>query len=67
MSLALTAFRATIVLALACVALAVCIVWLVLTDPVTVVDAVSRGDLAPLFDLLTCVAVNVFHAVARYL
>jgi hypothetical protein len=67
MSLAGTAFRATILLAMASVALAVSTVWLVLTDPVTVVDAVNRGDLAPLLDLLTRVVADAFRTVASYL
>lgn len=67
MSLGATAIRATVFLALACSTLAASIVWLVLTDPVTVVDAVNRGDLTSLFDLLTRVATHAFRAVARYL
>lgn len=67
MSLVATAMRATVLLGTMCVALAISIVWLVLTDPVTVVDAVNRGDLASLLDLLTRVVGQAFHAVARYL
>ncbi len=67
MSMAATAVRATVALAAACAALAISIVWLVLTDPISTVDAVNRGDLAPLFDLLTRAALQAFHAVARYL
>jgi type II secretory pathway component PulM len=67
MSFGATALRATVILAVACATLAVSIVWLVLTDPVTVVTAVNRGDLTSLFDLLTRVATQAFHAVAKYL
>lgn len=67
MSLVATAMRATVLLGTTCLVLAISVVWLVLTDPVTVVDAVNRGDLAPLFALLTSVVGQAFHAVARYL
>ena len=67
MSVSVAAIRTTAVVTLASVALAVMTVWLVLTDPVTVVDAINRRDLSSLFELITRVATQAFQSVARYL
>lgn len=67
MTLATTAARVTVVLVGACALLAASIVWLILTDPVTVVTAVNRGDLSAVFDAFTQVVSRVFQAVVRYL
>ena len=42
-------------------------VWLVLTDPVTVADAVSDGEISPLVRELADVLYRAFRDLIRYL
>jgi len=47
--------------------LAVATIWLVLTDPVTVADAVGRGDVTPLVRELADVIAQALQGLLRYL
>jgi hypothetical protein len=67
MSLAGTSFKVTGFMAVFCLVLAVCTVWLVLTDPVTVATAVDTHDLSSLFGVLTRAFSDALRAVVRYL
>lgn len=42
-------------------------IWLVLTDPVTVAEAVDSGDYAPLVEELADVLYNAFVGLIKYL
>ncbi|MCL4845816.1 MAG: hypothetical protein KJ066_04735 [Acidobacteria bacterium] len=42
-------------------------IWLLLTDPVTVADAVSTGDVSPLVRELAGVLYNAMRGLLRYL
>jgi hypothetical protein len=42
-------------------------IWLVLTDPVTVVDAVSEDDITPLVRDLAAVLYEALQSLLRYL
>jgi|WetSurMetagenome_2_1015567.scaffolds.fasta_scaffold07261_4 hypothetical protein len=67
MSLADTSFKVTGVLGMVCLVLAVCTVWLVLSDPVTVATAVDTHDLSSLFGVLSRAFSDALRAVVRYL
>jgi hypothetical protein len=67
MSFAGTTFKVTGLLAGVCLLLAVCALWVVLTDPVTVATAVDTRDLAPILGLLTHAFADAFRAMIRYL
>jgi len=67
MSVEGTTFKVTGVLAGVCLVLAVCTLWLVLTDPVTVATAVDTHDLSSLFGLFTRAMTDALRAVVRYL
>jgi hypothetical protein len=67
MSLADTSFKVTGFLAAFCLVLAICAVWVVLSDPVTVATAVDTHDLSSLLGLLTSALSDAFRAVVRYL
>ena len=47
--------------------LATATIWLVLTDPVTVADAVNEGEVSPLVRELAQVLYNAFEGLLRYL
>lgn len=55
------------VLALLAVAVAGATVWLVLTDPVTVADAVAQGDVSPLARALAQVLYDAVRSLLEYL
>jgi len=42
-------------------------IWLLLTDPVTVADAVSQGDVSPLVSELAGVILNALRGLLKYL
>ncbi len=42
-------------------------IWLVLTDPVTVVDAVNEGTVSPLVSALTALLYEALGTLASYL
>ncbi len=55
------------VVALLAATLAGATIWLVLTDPVTVVDAVSQDDITPLVRDLAAVLYKALQNLLRYL
>ena len=55
------------VVALLATTLAGATIWLVLTDPVTVVDAVSQDDITPLVRDLAAVLFKALQNLLRYL
>ncbi len=56
-----------VVVALLAAALAGATIWLVLTDPATVVDAVSPDDITPLVRDLAAVLYEALQNLLRYL
>lgn len=46
---------------------AAALIWLLLSDPVTVADAVETGEIAPLFTLLASVIYQAFLNLLDYL
>ncbi len=67
MSLARTSLSlAGVVLAIA-TTLAVATLWLLLTEPVTVADAVARGDVSPLVSALAGAIVSAVRGLLDYL
>jgi len=42
-------------------------IWLLLTDPVTVADAVSQGEVSPLVSELAGVILNALRGLLKYL
>ena len=55
------------VVALLAATLAGATIWLVLTDPATVVDAVSQDDITPLVRDLAAVLYEALQSLLRYL
>lgn len=55
------------VVGLVAVIVASATIWLVLTDPVTVAEAVDSGDYAPLVEELADVIYNALVGLIRYL
>lgn len=53
--------------AVASAVLAVATIWLVLTDPATVADAVSQGNVTPLVRELADVIAQALRGLLRYL
>jgi uncharacterized membrane protein len=67
MSLARLGVSLFAVLALLAVAVAGATIWLVLTDPVTVADAVAQGDVSPLARALAQVLYDAVRSLLEYL
>ncbi len=67
MYLGANTFKVTGVLAVVCLVLAVCTIWVLLTDPVTVAHAVDTPSLDGIFSLLTRAFTDALRAVVRYL
>ncbi|MGH9160715.1 MAG: hypothetical protein ACRD2X_12125 [Vicinamibacteraceae bacterium] len=67
MSLARLGVSLFAVLALLAVAVAGATVWLVLTDPVTVADAVAQGEVTPLARALAQVLYDAVRSLLEYL
>lgn len=55
------------VVAVMAAALAATTIWLMLTDPVTVADAVNEGNVSPLVRTLASVLYNAFRGILKYL
>jgi hypothetical protein len=53
--------------AIACAVLAAGVVWLMLTNPVTVADAVNEGAVTPLVRELASVIYQAFSGLLKYL
>ena len=49
------------------VALAAATIWLMMTQPVTVADAVASGEVSPLVKALAGVLYDAFRGIIRYL
>jgi hypothetical protein len=67
MPLGANTFKVTGLLAVVCLVLAVCTIWVLLTDPVTVATAVDTHSLDAIFGLLTRAVTDAFRAMVRYL
>ena len=67
MSLVGTSFKVTGFMAVFCLVLAVCTVWLVLTDPVTVANSVNEGDVSPLVRELASAVFEALKGLLKYL
>ena len=67
MSVARTALSLAGVVAAVATTLAVATLWLLLTEPVTVADAVAKGDVSPLMSALAGVIVNAVRGLLDYL
>jgi hypothetical protein len=48
-------------------AIAAATIWLLLTDPVTVANAVSNGDVSPVVQAIGAVIVGALKGIFRYL
>ena len=48
-------------------ALSAATIWLILTQPVTVADAVAQGEVSPIVKALSGVLYNALQGVLRYL
>jgi hypothetical protein len=55
------------VVGLVAAALAGATIWLLVTDPVTVADAVATGEVSPLMRALAVVLADALRDLARYL
>ena len=55
------------VVGVAAAALAGATIWLLLTDPVTVADAVAEGEVSPLVRELASVIYDAFQGLLKYL
>jgi hypothetical protein len=53
--------------ALICAVLAVATVWLFLTDPVTVANAVNEGDVSPFLSDLAALLLQALQGLLKYL
>jgi hypothetical protein len=67
MSLAGMSVSLFALVAVASAVLAVATIWLVLTDPATVADAVSQGNVTPLVRELADVIAQALQGLLRYL
>lgn len=67
MSLARTVLSLAGVIAVVAFTLAVATLWLLLTEPVTVADAVARGDMSPIVSALAGVLANAVRGLLDYL
>ncbi len=67
MSIAAASLKASGIIAITCVVLAVSTLWLVLSDPVAVATAVQCGDLSSTYALVSHALVEAFRSILRYL
>jgi multidrug resistance efflux pump len=67
MSLARAGFGLAGVIAALAATLAMATLWLLLTDPVTVADAVAQGDMAPLVSMLAGALATALRGLLSYL
>ncbi|HTV01265.1 MAG TPA: hypothetical protein VMF13_12030 [Luteitalea sp.] len=67
MSLARTTLSLAGVVAAVATTLAIATLWLLLTEPVTVADAVAKGDVSPLMSALAGVIANAVRGLLDYL
>jgi multidrug resistance efflux pump len=67
MRLARTGLSLAGVIAALAATLAVATVWLLLTDPVTVADAVAQGDVAPIMSMLAGAFASALRGLLSFL
>jgi hypothetical protein len=67
MSLARVSIGLFGIVALVAAAMAGATIWLMLTDPVTVADAVNEGNVSPLVRALAGALYDAFKGILRYL
>ncbi len=67
MSIVRTTFSLAGVVAAIATTLAIATLWLLLTEPVTVADAVAKGDVSPLMAALAGVLANAVRGLLDYL
>jgi hypothetical protein len=67
MSIAAASIKASGIIAITCVVLAVSTIWLVLSDPVAVATAVQAGDLSSAYALVSHALVEALHSLLKYL
>lgn len=67
MSLARATLSLAGVVAAVATTLAIATLWLLLTEPVTVADAVAKGDVSPLMSALAGVIANAVRGLLDYL
>ena len=67
MSIAAASIKASGIIAITCVVLAVSTIWLVLSDPVAVATAVQAGDLSSAYALVSHALADALRSLLRYL
>lgn len=67
MSIARAALSLAGIVAAVATTLAIATLWLLLTEPVTVADAVARGDVSPIMSALAGVLANAVRGLLDYL
>ncbi len=67
MSLAAVSLKASGIIAITCVVLAVSTIWLVLSDPVAVATAVHTGDLSSVYTLVSHALIEALRTLLKYL
>jgi hypothetical protein len=67
MSIAAASLRASGIIAVTCVVLAVSTIWLVLSDPIAVATAVQAGDLSSAYTLVSHALAEALRTLIRYL
>ena len=67
MSITAASLKASGIIAITCVVLAVSTIWLVLSDPVAVATAVQSGDLSSAYALVSRAIVEALRSLLRYL
>jgi hypothetical protein len=67
MSIARTTLSLAGVVVAVATTLAIATLWLLLTEPVTVADAVAKGDVSPLMTALAGVLANAVRGLLDYL
>lgn len=67
MSFARAAFSLAGIVAAVATTLAIATLWLLLTEPVTVADAVAKGDVSPIMSALAGVLANAVRGLLDYL
>jgi hypothetical protein len=67
MSIAAASLRASGIIAITCVVLAVSTIWLVLSDPIAVATAVQAGDLSSAYTLVSHALAEALRTLIRYL
>jgi len=67
MSIAAASLKASGIIAITCVVLAVSTIWLVLSDPVAVATAVQSGDLSSAYTLVSHALIEALRTLLKYL